>query len=131
MRWRMLALLLLLALGSCGPRNTGQRPTLAPVIDLTPLPTQDVAGTATIYAEMMIPTATPPGLYMIRQGDTLETIARAFNTTVEALTSTNHISDANTIFVGQPLIIPSLISDTETLDPAEPGEAVESPTPEP
>lgn len=106
----------LLLLASCGS-PAPQWPTLAPVLQITPAPTQDVAGTATAYALAAMPTPTPPGLYIVREGDTLETIASAFNTTVEEIAATNRISDVNTIYVGQPLIIPVLTGGTNVLTP--------------
>ena len=67
------------------------------------------------FALGLEPTITSPGLYLVREGDTLESIAFAFNTSVDAITITNNISDANVIYIGQPLIIPSLITDTDNL----------------
>lgn len=44
--------------------------------------------------------------YTVQSGDTLATIARRFNTSVEALQSINNLPDRNTLRVGQRLIIP-------------------------
>jgi LysM repeat protein len=44
--------------------------------------------------------------YTVQSGDTLATIARRFNTTVEALQSINNLPDRNALRVGQRLVIP-------------------------
>lgn len=44
--------------------------------------------------------------YVVKKGDTLSGIAKAHNTTVEALVASNGIKDKNLIFVGQVLEIP-------------------------
>ncbi|MEW9503433.1 N-acetylmuramoyl-L-alanine amidase [Jeotgalibacillus marinus] len=43
--------------------------------------------------------------YTVQTGDTLSAIALRFNTTVEVLVALNNLSDPNTIYVGQVLII--------------------------
>ena len=45
------------------------------------------------------------GLYLVRHGDTLSTIARQFKTTPQLLLSLNKLSDVNLIFPGQELIV--------------------------
>ena len=45
--------------------------------------------------------------YTVRSGDTLGSIARKYGTTVQAIVTANNIADANTIYVGQVLTIPS------------------------
>lgn len=52
--------------------------------------------------------------YTVKKGDTLSGIAKAHNTTVEALVSTNGIKDKHLIHVGQVLRIPT----KETTKPA-------------
>ncbi len=44
--------------------------------------------------------------YAVQPGDTLEGIARRFNTTAEAIQSINNLSDRNVLRVGQKLFIP-------------------------
>lgn len=65
-------------------------------------------------ANQELPTNTPipdnvlPGTevtYVVVTGDTLDAIAIAHNTTVESIMEDNEIDEANTIFVGQSLII--------------------------
>ncbi|MDP9313838.1 MAG: LysM peptidoglycan-binding domain-containing protein [Chloroflexota bacterium] len=98
----------LLQIAACGGDVLEGRPTVTPVIRLTPAPTQDVRATQTAYALRSIPTPTPAGLYIVRPGDTLSKIADAFETTVDEIIAINGIADPNRIEVGQQLIIPSL-----------------------
>ena len=44
--------------------------------------------------------------YTVQAGDTLATIARRFNTSVDSLQSINNITDRNALKVGQKLVIP-------------------------
>ncbi|HEY6042806.1 MAG TPA: LysM peptidoglycan-binding domain-containing protein [Anaerolineae bacterium] len=44
--------------------------------------------------------------YIVRAGDTLASIAVHFGTTAYALQLANHLADANSIYVGQTLVIP-------------------------
>jgi LysM repeat protein len=57
------------------------------------------------------PTATPtsqpqPTIYVVRQGDTLYSIARRYGTTVQAIMAANGLTN-NNIYVGQQLYIPT------------------------
>jgi LysM repeat protein len=117
-----------LILSACGT-TVAQRPTPAPIINITPAPTINIEATKAAFDAALQPTAQPPGLYLVREGDTLESIALAFNTSIEAITVTNRISDANVIYIGQPLIIPSLISTTNVLSPSDYLTGEETPTP--
>lgn len=61
------------------------------------------------------PTGTPsPGTttanYVVRRGDTLWRIARAFGITVNAIKTANHLNN-NLIYIGQVLVIPDRICD--------------------
>lgn len=96
------------------------RSTAAPQIAITPAPTQDIDATATAYAVRLIPTPTPAGLYRVQLGDTLGAIAEQFGSTVEELMAANGLIDPNAIQVGQPLLIPTLISDTLLLGTTTP-----------
>ncbi len=56
------------------------------------------------------PVSTPqtnPGTYVVKAGDTLFIIATRFGTTVSALLSANHLTNANFIFSGEVLTIPA------------------------
>ena len=52
--------------------------------------------------------------YTVKKGDTLSGIAWKYNTTVEALVSTNGIMNADRIFVGQVLQIPTRVPTKPT-----------------
>ena len=47
-----------------------------------------------------------PRTYIVKSGDTLSSIAKTYNTTVDALVKANNISNPNLIYVGQTIIIP-------------------------
>ncbi|MBA3944119.1 MAG: LysM peptidoglycan-binding domain-containing protein [Herpetosiphonaceae bacterium] len=100
-------LLLLLACLGCSPVDRTGRPTVQPIVYITPAPTQNVAATATTYARRSIPTATPANVYVVRPGDTLTKIADANETTIDELMTANNISDPNKIEVGQVLHLPA------------------------
>ncbi|MBI5653186.1 MAG: LysM peptidoglycan-binding domain-containing protein [Chloroflexi bacterium] len=74
------------------------RPQL-PTATLTPTPTATRTATNTFTP---VPART---IYIVRPGDTLFSIARRYNTTVEAITAANRLP-SQTIYVGQQLIIP-------------------------
>ncbi len=84
-------------------------PTQPAVLHITPAPTLDVDATATAMADMLRPTPTPAGLYIIQAGDTLSELAVRYNTTVEEILVANGLSNPNDIQVGQAIIIPSLL----------------------
>lgn len=113
----------LILIAACGGAVLEGRPTVMPVVQFTPAPTQDVRATQTAYALRSIPTPTPAGLYIVRPGDTLGKIADAFETTVDEIIAVNGIADPNRIEVGQQLIIPSLANASAASD--------EIPTPTP
>lgn len=79
------------------------RPTASPtpVATPTPLPS-DTPPPATVA-----PTPAPtPRTYVVREGDTLGSIAQQFGTTAEAIQAANGIQDPNVIGLGQVLVIP-------------------------
>jgi LysM repeat protein len=111
-------------------------PTARPDIRITPAPTQNVRGTATAFAQQIIPTATPQGLYIVKPGDTLSRIADEHQTTVDEIMAANNLSDPNLIEVGQRLTIPSgqVATDATTEPPAtteQPAETAPVATPAP
>lgn len=114
---RLLISALVPLLAACAGASLEGRPTVRPVVAVTRVPTQDVPGTQTAYAQRIVPTPTPAGLYVVKPGDTLSKIADAFETTVDEIIAQNAIADPNQIEVGQSLIIPSLL--TPTANPAE------------
>ncbi len=114
---RALAAALLPVLVACGDAATvGERPTPQPVLNITPAATQDVPATQTAFAQRIVPTATPVGLYIVKPGDTLNSIADSFTTTVDEIIAFNNIADPNALEVGQELIIPILLTPTESTD---------------
>ena len=54
-----------------------------------------------------LPTVVPGVRYVVQPGDTLSAIARRFGTTVEAIASTNTLTDPDEIVVGRVLFIPT------------------------
>jgi LysM repeat protein len=99
---------------------TWYRPTAAPPLDRSPFaagsqpvtsqptaPPQTAVATATATPPDPTPTVRAgPQEYVVQSGDTLDTIARQYGTTVEAIAARNGIRDRNYILVGQRLIIP-------------------------
>ena len=89
----------------------------ATVVPSTATPTPTITPTLT-------PTATPtatPVTYQILPGDTLETLAQRYGTTVDLLAQQNSIANPHQIDVGQILVIPTAVPPTPTLVPtAEP-----------
>lgn len=65
---------------------------------------------AALLVMVLIPAASAGQTYTVSRGDTLGTIAREFNTTVNLLVSANDIEDINRIEVGQELTIPTIYS---------------------
>ncbi len=127
---RLVALVLapvLVACAAAAPANP--RPTAPTILEITPAPTQDIDATATVYASRLVPTPTPAGLYVVQQGDTLGALAEEFGSTVDELLAANGLTDANELQVGQPLLIPSLIS--QTLDLGTPNPSTPTPAPSP
>jgi LysM repeat protein len=61
--------------------------------------------------QLVIPVAAPPPgsltTYVVQRGDTLDSIARRFNTTVQNLIALNGLPNANRITVGQTLNVPA------------------------
>jgi len=81
--------------------------TLARLALLTAvLAVSNVDGAAPVTANPTIGAATTQ-TYIVQAGDTLFSIARKFNTTIEALQQANQIPNPNALTVGQRLIIPS------------------------
>ena len=54
--------------------------------------------------------------YIIKKGDTLYTIAKKFDTTVDELASMNDIANVDRIYAGQVLILPKKNTDELTKD---------------
>ena len=73
------------------------------------------SNTISVGQKLLIPTSetvTPTTTYTVVSGDTLYSIARKFNTTVDELKRLNNLS-SNTLSIGQKLLIPA----SETINP--------------
>jgi hypothetical protein len=129
-----ISFLLIGVVGACAVPIEGAdplRPTVRPLLRITPAPPQDVKGTATAFALVIVPTPTPIGLYIVKPGDSLGNIALNFETTVEEIMALNNISDPNQIEVGQELTIPSLLPATTAAPEDTAPEAANTVAPEP
>ena len=106
--------IVMLMLISCSTPNDvlAPRETSAALLYITPAATLDINATVTAYAEGIIPSPTPSGMYIVKSGDTLSAIADDFSTTVEEIMVVNDISSPESIQIGQTLIIPTLVDRT-------------------
>ena len=114
MRWLGIALMAFY-LVACGSETDGgllPRETVPALLYITPAPTLDVDATVTAYAQAIIPSATPSGMYVIKAGDTLSALAVDFGSTVGEIMTLNNITNPESLQVGQAIIIPSLIDRT-------------------
>ena len=106
--------IVMLMLISCSTPNDvlAPRETSAALLYITPAATLDINATVTAYAEGIIPSPTPSGMYIVKSGDTLSAIADDFSTTVEEIMVVNDISSPESLQIGQTLIIPTLVDRT-------------------
>lgn len=83
------------------------QPTAVPEAD-TQDPNQGggAPDTASENTDAAPPTAVPAQIYVVQAGDTLNSIARQFNTTVEAIIVVNDIQNPDNLLVGATLKIP-------------------------
>lgn len=51
---------------------------------------------------------TAPSSYTIRSGDTITSIAKKFNVTVEAILTANHLTSSSIIYAGRTIVIPGI-----------------------
>lgn len=111
--------IVMLMLISCSTPNDvlAPRETSAALLYITPAATLDINATVTAYAEGIIPSPTPSGMYIVKSGDTLSAIADDFSTTVEEIMVVNDISSPESIQIGQTLIIPTLVDRTPLAAP--------------
>ena len=103
------------------------------VIPVRLLPPATSTPTATPIAP--VPTATtdanaplPGNVYIIQPGDTLGRIAARFNTTIATLAQLNGITNPNTIYYGQRLIIP-FVGDGSGAGPSPQPQPTSTPVP--
>jgi len=81
-------------------------PTATPTDTPTPLPTETPTPTPNVTPTSSS-TPIPPTSYTVRYGDTLDSIARRFNTTIEVIQSFNDLEQSDVIQIGQVLLIPA------------------------
>lgn len=108
-------------MASQGTTGQATAPTTAPTAVLTPVPAglSGDLSTPTPEPEEVMPVKEPPApseaepasgavtrSYVVKQGDTLFSLARAHGVTVEAVLEANGMDDPNFIFSGQTLQIP-------------------------
>jgi LysM repeat protein len=75
----------------------------SPAVTVTARPSDPIASSS----PTAVPTATvAPRRYTVRSGDTLIAIASRFHTTVKAIQTENHLSNASRLAIGQVLRIP-------------------------
>ncbi len=106
----------------------------------------DIAESGTIFvsqeitipppdAEIPTPTALPEDLrpgdeieYVVRSGDTVASIAEAFNSTTDAIITENNLENPNDIGIGDRLIVPVNLVTPAPTDTANPNPPTETPT---
>lgn len=81
-------------------------------------------------APQITPTPAPEVIqYQVREGDTLGSISVQFDVSVETIMELNEISDPNTVYLGQVLLIPTGELEVEEATPDAPTEAPLTATP--
>jgi hypothetical protein len=100
----VLVLLGALGLSRLGPVNIGPQatPTAAP----RPSPPPIAAPEASASAPEPAPEPARPSTYVVEPGDSLGGIARELGTTIDALIAANNLEDADTLYIGQELVVP-------------------------
>jgi LysM repeat protein len=99
-------------------------PTFTPTSTTTSTPTVTLTPTEPPPTDTPLPTETPtlsgPSWYIVEEGDTLSGIAVKFNTDLIVLLNMNPGIDANTIKVGDKIIIPAPNTTMDTATPIPP-----------
>ncbi len=67
-----------------------------------------------VFLAALWPMAAYADYYTVKAGDTLWAISQRYHTTVTTLVQTNHIANANLIFIGQRLSVPTTTTTTVT-----------------
>lgn len=67
-----------------------------------------------------------PMIHIVQRGETMFSLARRYGTTVDAITHANGIPDPRSIYVGQRLVVPASVADSEnwTAHVVRPGETL-------
>lgn len=106
---------LLVTLTACGQVVSGETPSVAPTVVVTPamsLGTVAPRPTVTLAQPTLAPPDTPtpsptPIVHVVQSGETLIAIALQYGVTVAALQTANGISDPSTLQVSQELMVPT------------------------
>jgi LysM repeat protein len=108
------------------PEATAPAPVIAQPAAPEPL-TAEVAAPEPMTPEAR---ASEPIVYVLRPGDNLTRISAQYGTTIEAILAANGLTNANKIYFGQPLVIPTGSGPDIVETPAEPAPvADETPAP--
>ncbi len=79
------------------------RPTVVAPRVVTPRPTRPMVATTATLASLPPP---PGGLYIVQAGDSLQSIAVRYGTTVDAILTVNNLTRHQFVWIGQQLMIP-------------------------
>ncbi len=93
--------------------------SVQPIVNITPMPTQDTAATEAALQEEAIPTPVPRE-YTVQDDDTLSAIAARFGTTVDIIIALNNVADPNALQVGQKLLLPGGELPTPSINASAP-----------
>ena len=93
--------------------------SVQPIVNITPMPTQDTAATEAALQEEAMPTPVPRE-YTVQDGDTLSAIAARFGTTVDIIIALNNVADPNALQVGQKLLLPGGELPTPSINASAP-----------
>lgn len=108
------------------------RPSPVPPATPVPSPMPPVHTGSTHFTPTPAQGITPePVLYVVQAGDTLSSIARAYDVPIEELMAANHLVDPNLLYVGQTLVIPPRHTPTPltTKEAIPSGEVTPAPLP--
>lgn len=109
-RWLYFAYAMLV-LCACNLDFNGSAPVVNPLSQTPPPPTDTPIVTLTPTAT---PTPCPTSVgapYTVQRGDTLSSIAKLFEVTLEALIANNCLENPNRLQVGQEILIPGITPD--------------------
>src|SRR5579871_4696276 len=103
-----------------GPTLIAVAATVAPVLDVTPQPTEE----ASAFAGITEPPAQPPARsapvhHTVSEGEVLWQIAEQYNLRPETILWANDISDPDLLLVGQDLVIPPTDGVLYTVRPGD------------
>lgn len=103
--------------GEVAPAPPEPLETVAPTPLVPPVEAEPAPGIAEAAPPVTAPEQVEVFRYEVQQGDTFNAIARRYGVTVPQLLEANNLTEADRIFVGQKLIIPSYIPPTPPAAP--------------